>query len=262
MSVSYQARLLAGLAVTGAGVLAAVSMAGAEVTAPVSHEQTALLAAATATDPTTIKEVVVATHDDVATSHDSIDASRADVHTTKWEALLNIVAAIRSGDIGSGDIEAILAAAAGDVQADRQSVRDAHGDIHTARTDAAGEIKTIAGDNHDGSTVTDVKAIVDTAKKDNAINRSMIVADVGDSADTRHTAAADDAATRQSVRAGDITAREGAQQIHTTRADAHTAVATDRAQIVSTHQTITTVRRDAASEVHQTVKNAHTGKSK
>jgi hypothetical protein len=162
-------RLVAGLAIVGAGAVFTVSAAiqgGPPPDGALEPQDVATrLLAATLSDPTSIKDVLAATHEDVKASHEDIAADRSDIRTTRRQAADDVASTIEDRQVGSGEIQTILTAARADIHGSRQAITASHNDIHSARKDAAGEINAIIHDNHDGSTVVAVRAIVDTARK-------------------------------------------------------------------------------------------------
>ncbi len=186
-----------------------------------------------------------------------------------------IGSSVLTGSVGDGQITAILDTARSADNAARQAIAASHADIHQTRQSAAADIRTIiadghdatttmaaqtvATDNHDGSTAQDVKAILDTAKKDNAMTRSTIVADAQENASIRRTALSEDVAVRQSARAGDISKQEAAQQIDAQRSTAHAEIADNHAQMADAHNQIKATRQQAAQDAAKAVHQGRTG---
>lgn len=211
-------------------------------------------------------EVAAAVHDVLEATRAAVHADRAEivagrhaVRDTRHDAARAIGASVLSGSIGEGQLKEITSTAGATIDGERQAISETRIDIHQTRQAAAGDIRTIVSENHDGSTVQQVRAILDTAQMDNAITRSAIAADAADNKTIRRSTASDVVTLRRSARAGDITKAEAAQQISDARRSAHQDVAANRAQMVSSHKEITATRRQAAEDVAKAVHDGRDG---
>lgn len=211
-----------------------------------------------------IHDVVVAAHTTVQADRSDIAADHQAIRTTRRESVQAIGASVLAGAFGDGQIATIVDAGRSANQAARQAISAYPADIHQTRQSAAADIRTIITDSHDGSTTPEalavaadtydgstaeaVKAILDTAKMDNAQSRSAIVADAQENKSIRHTTTSDAVAIRQSARAGDIGKEEAAQQISAGRSSASTEIADNHTQMVSSHKEIKATREQAAKD--------------
>ncbi|WP_179473532.1 hypothetical protein [Mycolicibacterium vinylchloridicum] len=244
--------------------LAAMSaVAAISVTAFAAGPSGSTLAARLAALPvgvsSAIHDVLVEAHTAIHADRGEIAADRNTIRATRHDAAHAIGASVLTGDIGEGQIVAIVDGARSAVQDEREAVGESRGDIRQTRQAAAADIRTIIAGNHDGSTVQDVKAILDTAKMDNATTRSAIVADAQENKSIRHTTTSDAVAIRQSVRAGEISKQEAAQEIQAGRSSAHAEIADNHAQMATSHKDIKATRHQAAKDVATTVHQGRTG---
>lgn len=227
-------------------------------------------------------EISAAIHDVLVAAHTAVQADRSDIaaehqaiRTTRHESVQAIGASVLAGSFGEGQIATIVDAGRSANQAARQAISASHADIHQTRQGAAADIRAIiadshdgsatpealaiTADSHDGSTAEAVKAILDTAKMDNAATRSAIVADVQENKSIRRATTSDAVAIRQSARAGDISKEEAAQQISAGRNSAHTEIADNHTQMADSHKEIRVTRKQAAKDVASTVHQGRTG---
>lgn len=211
-------------------------------------------------------EVSATIHDVLAVAHTAVHADRSDlvagrqaIRDTRREAAGAIGASVLSGAIGEGQLKEITSTAGTAIADERQVNSETRMDVHQTRQAAAGDIRTIVSENHDGSTVQAVRVILDTAQMDNAITRSAIAAEAADNKTIRRATASDVVTLRRSARAGDITKAEAAQQITAARQAAHQDIAGNRAQMVSSHKEITATRRQAAQDVAKAVHDGRDG---
>jgi hypothetical protein len=276
MTFINQAQRSSVTAVAAMSAIAAISVS-ALAAGPLSSNAAWQLAASSvpAEISSAIHDVLVAAHTAVKADRGDIAAEHQAIRTTRRESVQAIGASVLTGAVGDGQIAAIVDAARGANQGARQAISTSHADIHQTRQSAAADIRTIIADgrdgstaitaqavttdNHDGSTVQDVKAIVDTAKKDNAMTRSAIVADALENKSIRRKAATDAAAIRKSARAGDISKQEAAGQIKAERGSARTEIADNHTQMVDSHKQIKATRQQAAQDVAKTVHQGRTG---
>lgn len=228
---------------------------------PLSHNSAWQLAASSlpAEIAATIHDVLEATRAAVQADRADIVAGRHAVRVTRRDAARALGASILSGSVGDGQLKEITSTAGATIDGERQAINSTRIDIHQTRQAAAGDIRTIVSENHDGSTVQAVRAILDTAQMDNAITRSAIAAEAADNKTIRRTTASDVVTLRRSARAGDITKAEAAQQISAARQSAHQDIADNRAQMVSSHKEITATRRQAAQDVAKAVHDGRDG---
>ncbi|TGD85803.1 hypothetical protein BayCH28_19070 [Mycolicibacterium sp. CH28] len=260
MNFAHSAQRSSIAAVAALGAAAAISVSAIAAGPLVANAVLRLSASSVAAEvSSTIRDVLAATHTSVQSDRADIVTGRQTIRDTRHQSVSAIGASILAGSVGDGQVSTILSDAHSANTAQRQTNTADRTDIHQTRQGAASDIVTIFAGNHDGSTVQDVKAIIATAKKDNAMVRSTIVADVQENVAIRHTTAAADRAVRQSARAGDITGQEAAQQISAQRNAAHTDIADSRAQMVTSHKQITATRQEAAHNVAKTVHNRHSG---
>jgi hypothetical protein len=206
-----------------------------------------------------IHDVLAEAHAAVRADRGAIAADRQAIRATGRESVHAIGASVLTGDVGEGQVMSIVGAARGAVSESRQSIASSRDDIQLTRQAAAADIRTIVAGSHDGSTVQDVTAIIDTAKMDNAVTRSAIVADAQENKTIRRTTTSEVVAIRQSARAGAISRQDAAQQISTQRSSAHTDIADNHAQMVSSHKEIKMTRQQAAKDVGKTVHQGRTG---
>lgn len=240
-----------------ASSVAAVSVCAAAV-GPLSQSSAWHLAASSlpAEIAATVHDVLVATRAAVQADRGDIVTARHAIRDTRQDAGRAIGASILSGSVGDGQIKEITSTAGATIDTERQLIVATRGDIHQTRQTAAGDIRTIVADNHDGSTVQAIRAILDTAQMENAMTRSAIAADAAENKTVRRSITSDVVALRRSARAGEITKAEAAQQISAERRSAHEDVAANRAQMVSSHKEITATRVDAAKDVANAVRSA------
>ncbi|TDO14260.1 hypothetical protein EV580_2386 [Mycobacterium sp. BK086] len=226
---------------------------------PLGANMAVRLSALPAEVASAIHDVLVEAHIAVQADRTDIAADRQSIHATRHDAARAIGASVLAGTVGEGQIVTIVDGARGAIHDERQAISTSRGDIHQTRQGAAADIRTILAGSHDGSTVQDVKAILDTAKKDNAENRSVIVADARENTSIRRAAVSTDAAIRQSARAGEISRQEAAQQISAQRSSTHTEIAGNHTQMADTHKEIKATRQQAAKDAAKTVHQGRTG---
>ena len=276
MTSINQAQRSSVAAVAAIGAAAAISVS-ALTAGPLTSSSAWQLAASSvpAEISSAIHDVLVAAHTAVQADRSDIAADHQAIRTTRRESAHAVGASVLSGAVGEGQIAAILYAARSANHEARQAISASRGDIHQTRQTAAADIRTIiadgrdasaaveaqavATDNHDGSTVEAVKAILDTAKMDNAMTRSAIVADAQENQSIRRATTSDVVAIRESARAGDIGKEEAAQQISAERSSAHSEIADNHAQMAAGHKEITATRKQAAKDVAKTVHQGRTG---
>ncbi|MCV7346757.1 hypothetical protein [Mycolicibacterium rhodesiae] len=244
-------------AVAALSVVAAMSLTTL-ATGPVSSTMSARLTALPAEVSSAIHDVLTAAHTAVHTDRSDVAADRQAIRVTRRDAAHAIGSSVLAGAVGEGQIVAITEAARSAIHDEHQAIGVSRDDIRQTRQSAAADIRDIITVSHDGGTVEDVRAILDTAKKDNAMTRSAIVADAQENAAVRRTVASENVAVRQSARAGDISKQEAAQQISAHRESGHTEIAGNRVAMAGSHQQITATRRQAARDVAAAVHNGRT----
>ena len=207
----------------------------------------------------TIRDVLAAAHAAIHVDRSDIVADRETIRDTRRQSAKAIGASVLEGSVGQGQVQAIIDTARSANHDERQTIRDTRADIGQTRQAAATDVRAIIAGNHDGSTVEAVKAIVDTAKMDNSMTRSAISAYAQENAAIRHATASDNMSVRKSVRAGDISKQDAAQEISVNRHSAHAELADNHAQMREAHQQIGATRAQAARDVAKTVHEGRTG---
>ena len=276
MTFILQAQRSSVTAIAAMSAMAAISVSALTAGPLMSTSAWQLAASSVPTEiSSAIHDVLVAAHTAVKADRGDIAADHQAIRTTRRESVQAVGASILAGAYGDGQIKSIVDAGRSANQAARQAISASHADIHQTRQSAVADIRTIiadshdgsaapealavSADSHDGSTAEAVKAILDTAKMDNAMTRSAIVADVQENKSIRRTTTSDAVAIRQSARAGDISKEEAAQQISAGRSSAHTEIADNHTQMASSHKEIKATRKQAAKDVAKTVHEGRTG---
>lgn len=260
MTLIDQAQRSSVAAVAAISAAAAISVS-ALAAGPLSANSTWLLSASSvpAEISSAIHDVLVAAHTAVHGDRTDIAAERQTIRATRRDAAHAIGASVLTGAIGDGQIAAIVDTARSATNDARQAISTSRGDIRQTRQGAAADIRTIIAGSHDGSTVQDVKAIVDTARKDNAMTRSSIVTDARENASIRRATTSDAVVIRQSARAGDISKQEAAQQLSAARRTAHAEITDNRGQMADSHKQVKATRHQAAQDVAKAVHEGRTG---
>jgi hypothetical protein len=260
MTFIDQAQRSSVTAIAAVSAMAAISVSALTAGPLMSTSAWQLAASSVPTEiSSAIHDVLVAAHTAVKADRSDIAADHQAIRTTRRESVQAVGTSILAGAYGDGQIKSIVDAGRSANQAARQAISASHADIHQTRQSAAADIRTIIADSHDGSTAEAVKAILDTAKMDNAMTRSAIVADVQENTSIRRTTTSDAVAIRQSARAGDISREEAARQISAGRSSAHTEIAGNHTQMASSHKEIKATRKQAAQDVASTVHQGRTG---
>ncbi|MCX2928857.1 hypothetical protein ORI20_01125 [Mycobacterium sp. CVI_P3] len=258
MNLVNQAQRSSSAAVAAIGVVAAMSVS-ALAAGPLHTSLDGRLAALSSEVSSAIHDVLAAAHTDVHADRTDVVTGRQTIRAGRHQAALAIGASVLTGSFGDGQIAVILDDARTASQDQREANSGSHTDIRETRQGAAGDIRTIIADYYDGSTVEAVKTIIDTARMDNAMTRSAIAASAQENKSIRHATTSDAVAIRQSVRAGEISKQEAAQEIHAGRRSAHTEIADNHAQMAASHQEIKTTRHLAAKDAHKTAHEGRTG---
>jgi hypothetical protein len=258
----YAERAQRPTAAAGAATIAAVAISlSAFIAGPLTASSAWQLTTSTvaAEVSSTIRDVLTAAHAAIHADRSDIVADRQTIRDTRRQSAKAIGASVLEGSVGEGQIQAIVDTARSANRDERQAISETRVDIRQTRQAAATDVRAVIAGNHDGSTAQAVKAIVDTAKTDNAMTRSAITAYAQENAAIRRAGASDNMSVRTSARAGDITKQDAAQQISANRHSAHAELADNHAQMREAHQQIGATRAQAARDVATTVHEGRTG---
>ncbi|CAN5506362.1 hypothetical protein BH11ACT7_BH11ACT7_34300 [soil metagenome] len=188
---------------------------------------------------------------------DAVD-SRQDIHATQRQAVGDSVVVIwnAEGDgTAAAEVQDIVAVAQTDIQADRQSILASHASLEANREAAAADIKAVVADNHDGTVVAEVGAIVDAAQLDIADEREVISAAAEENLDIRKSTAVDVAEVKKSGLSDEIDMDEAAEQIVTLRTSSHAEIESNHTEMSSAHKEVKSTRQQAAKDAGSAVKN-------